>query len=121
MPRLIVCLFFFTACLAGCSFKAEADKKFGDQNFKTAISLIELYKVRTGTYPESLRDLTFTGDWDQLAIHSVQYERVGSGYALNIVHGWVGVPQLSYPAEFWHGLGIVSTNAAGLTPHSSGP
>jgi hypothetical protein len=36
------------------------DAQFGDQHFKTAISLIELHKIRTGGYPESLKDLKFT-------------------------------------------------------------
>jgi hypothetical protein len=30
---------------------------FGDQHFKTAIALVELHRVRTGTYPSSLRDI----------------------------------------------------------------
>jgi hypothetical protein len=42
------------------------DNMFGDQHLKTAVALIELHKVRYGKYPDSLRDLRFTG---QCQIH----------------------------------------------------
>lgn len=96
--------------LVGCGFQQRADAQFGDQHFKTAISLIELHKVRTGSYPETLADLRFTGAWDQLAIASVEYKRLDTGYELNVVRGWVGRPKLSYPAEFWRGLGLQRSN-----------
>jgi len=43
--------------------------KFGDQHFKTVIALVELQKLRSGAYPEQLKDLQFTGDWDAIAIN----------------------------------------------------
>lgn len=92
--------------LSACEFKEQADQKFGDQHFKTAIALVELHKVRTGSYPESLTDLKFTGDWDQLALASVSYKRTDDGYTLEITRGWVGKPQLSFPPEFYSGLGL---------------
>lgn len=101
---------------AGCSMKQEADARFGDQHFKTAIALIELYKLRYGHYPDNLRDIRYTGDWDAIALGSVDYERVDGGYRLDVVRGWVGRPSLSYPADFWQGLGLVSSNVAGA-PH----
>lgn len=104
--------------MTGCSFKQEADAKFGDQSFKTVISLIELHKTRFGHYPDSLGELKYTGDWDPIAINSVRYRRVGDGYELNIVRGWVGQPTLSYPPDFWHGLGLVSANVGGA-PHAN--
>jgi hypothetical protein len=52
------------ACSSGCQLQHAADAKFGDQSFKTAVALIELYHVRHGVYPETLTDLDFTGDWD---------------------------------------------------------
>ena len=52
---------------SGCALKNEADAQFGDQNFKTAIALIELYKARYGHYPESLGSLTYTGKWDEIS------------------------------------------------------
>jgi len=103
--------------LAGCNFQKQADAKFGDQHFKTAISLVELHKIRSGVYPESLKDLKFTGDWDALALSSVEYKKLDIGYELNITKGWVAQPAaLSYPAEFWQGLGIKKSN---VLPSSS--
>ena len=40
--------------MLGCMpnvLKEQANQKFGDQHFKTAISLIELHKIREGEYP----------------------------------------------------------------------
>jgi len=107
---LIVGLLCISASLSACAFKKEADQKFGDQHFKTAISLIELHKIRFGEYPSSLKDLKFTGDWDQIALTNVEYKRVGTGYELNLTRGWVGKPELNYPDEFWKGLGLVKSN-----------
>jgi hypothetical protein len=100
----------FAITLSSCNFQKQADAKFGDQHFKTAISLVELHKVRTGTYPETLDDLKFTGDWDQLALASVEYKKLDSGYELNVTRGWVAQPNLVYPAEFWDGLGLQRSN-----------
>ena len=99
--------------LAGCDFQKEADAKFGDQHFKTAIALIELHKVRTGVYPETLKDIRFTGEWDALAISSVSYKKLDGGYELNVTRGWVGKPELTYPKEFWQGLGLLKSNMKG--------
>ena len=96
--------------LAACDFQKQADAKFGDQQFKTAIALIELHNVRTGSYPQSLRDLQFTGDWDGIALGSVEYRQLASGYELNVTRGWVAKPELAYPKEFWAGLGLVKSN-----------
>ena len=104
---LVVC----AALLASCDFQKEADAKFGDQHLKTAIALIELHKVRYGKYPDSLADLRFTGDWDQIALSSVEYKPSGPGYELNLVRGWIGKPSNQYPAEFWQGLGAVKSSA----------
>jgi hypothetical protein len=90
--------------VAACNFKREADAKFGDQHFKTAIALVELYKVRHGEYPAALTDLDFIGEWDRLALSSVEYHRLPEGYELNVTRGWVGRPTLEYPAQFWNGL-----------------
>ena len=80
---------------------------FGDQNLKTAVALIELYKTRYGKYPATLKDLKFTGQWDQLAVNSVLYvpNPSGTAYYLEVQRGWVGKPQLVMPAEFWQGTG----------------
>jgi hypothetical protein len=107
---VIGAVFCFTALLSSCAFQKEADQKFGDQHFKTAISVIELHRVRFGEYPASLKDLKFTGEWDQIALNSVEYKRLANGYELNVTHGWVGKPELKYPDEFWKGLGLVKSN-----------
>jgi len=99
--------------LSACDFQKDADAKFGDQHFKTAISLIELHKTRFGSYPETLKDLKFTGDWDGIALSGVEYRRLDTGYELNLVRGWIGKPNVSYPPEFWKGLGLVNSNVKG--------
>ena len=108
--------FLFPAILAllllnACAFQRDADDKFGDQNFKTAIALIELHKVRFGAYPDSLQELKFVGEWDKIPLSSVQYRKVADGYELDVTRGWVATPEgLSYPPEFWRGLGLVKSN-----------
>ena len=104
---LLICL---AIAITACDFRKQADAKFGDQHFKTAISLIELHKVRYGVYPETLDKLMYTGDWDKIALSSVEYRRREAGYELNLVRGWVGKPEVSYPPEFWQGLGLVASN-----------
>lgn len=110
MNRLI----FILCCLlliSGCDFEVpEADRQFGTQNFVSAVSIIELHKVRNGEYPESLSDLEFLGDWDGLWLGAVRYERTETGYNLFVERGWVGKPTLTFPARFKNGLGIQNTN-----------
>ena len=103
-------IILFTQCGLG-KFSDHADKQFGDQHFKTAISLIELYKIRYGVYPPSLDSIRYTGDWDAIAVGSVSYKRLDTGYELDLVRGWIGKPDsLSYPDDFWQGLGLVKSN-----------
>ena len=92
------------------------DNMFGDQYLKTTVALVELYKVRYGRYPKSLRDIRFAGDWDQGALLSVRYYPApdGSKYCVEVVRGWMGKPALEYPPEFWQGTGY----SASLCPHS---
>lgn len=108
VQRSTVVALVLTALLTACDFQKQADAKFGDQHFKTAIALIELHKVRNGTYPNSLKDLQFTGEWDQIALTSVNYTKLENGYELTLTRGWVGTPELGYPKEFWQGLGIAA-------------
>jgi type II secretory pathway pseudopilin PulG len=112
---LLILALVAAAATAGCGkFAGQADNKFGDQNFKTAIALIELYRVRHGVYPSSLADLDFVGDWDRIALNSVRYERLADGYDLDVVRGWVGAPTLSYPRDFWKGLGLRHSNVTAV-------
>ena len=108
--RLLVVVLATTLALSACTVQKEFDQKFGDQHFKTSIALIELHKVRFGEYPNSLSELKFAGEWDQIALASVRYKRVATGYELDVVKGWVGKPELSYPPEFWRNLGVVRSN-----------
>jgi hypothetical protein len=107
---VVALVFLVGTSLSGCKFQKEANRKFGDQDFKTAIALVELHRIRYGEYPVSLKDLKFTSDWDQKSMNIVDYRRIGNGYELNIVRGWVGRPDLKYPDEFWKGLGFVKSN-----------
>jgi hypothetical protein len=93
-----------------CNLQKEADAKFGDQHFKTAIALIELHKIRFGEYPKDLNDLKFVGEWDRIIYSSVEYIRLEGGYELNISRGWVARPELEYPPDFWKGLGLIRSN-----------
>ncbi|HJN78015.1 MAG TPA: hypothetical protein QGF58_29145 [Myxococcota bacterium] len=99
--------------LTACDFKpptAQFDEQFGDQHFKTTISLVELHKVRNGEYPAELSELEYTGQWDAMALQSVEYERLDKGYRLDVVRGWVAEPDLAYPEGFYSGLGLVESN-----------
>ena len=108
--KLLLVVLATTFALCACTVQREFDQKFGDQHFKTSIALIELHKVRFGEYPNSLSELKFSGEWDQIALASVRYKRVANGYELDVVKGWVGKPELSYPPEFWRNLGVVRSN-----------
>ena len=108
--RVLVATVVAACLLAACDFQKQADAKFGDQHFKTVIALVELHKIRTGTYPNSLKDLKFTGEWDAIALGSVEYKKLEAGYELNVTRGWVAQPELAYPKEFWSGLGLVKSN-----------
>ena len=83
------------------------DNMFGDQHLKTAVALIELHKVRYGKYPDSLRDLKFTGQWDQIHLVSVKYVPSPNreAYYIEVERGWMGKPSLNMPPEFWKGTG----------------
>ena len=111
MKRIVVGLSLVLAmAVASCNFKRQTDAKFGDQNFKTAVALVELYKIRHGVFPERLSDIDFLGEWDRLPIVSVAYSRLPDGYELNLTRGWVGKPELRYPPDFWKGLGLKKSN-----------
>jgi len=109
-------LFAVVVSLAACQqfkqFQKQSDVMFGDQNFKSAIAMIELYKVRFGSYPDQLSDIKFTGQWDQIYLSAVKYTKLPDGYELDLVRGWVGSPgqELSYPPQFWQGLGLRKSN-----------
>lgn len=104
-------VFILVVYLSGCNLEfPEMDEKFGKQNFVSAVSIIELHNTRHGTYPESLDQLEFLGDWDSLWLSAVRYEKLEEGYNLFIERGHMGKPNLVLPLEFKKGLGIRDTN-----------
>lgn len=108
---LVLMIFLFVASCGMEKFQEEANQQFGDQHFKTAISLIELHKVRTGDYPNKLKNLKYLGDWDMIIFNSVEYKKLEEGYQLDLTNGWMGRPEnLTYPNEFWDGLGLKESN-----------
>jgi len=118
MKKLLFIAFLPCILLCSCTekmkqFQEESTKKFDDQHFKTAISLIELYKVRHGYYPASLDSIEFAGDWDQMAINSTEYKKLDDGYELNLSSSFAGTTDslhIKYPPDFWKGLGLKKSN-----------
>lgn len=105
-----------TLLLCGCEFDIPgADQKFGKQNFVSAVSIIELHKLRSGEYPENLKEPEFLGDWDGIWLSAVRYEKSGSGYNLYLERGWNSKPALELPEKFKQGLGIKNTNVKWLS------
>jgi hypothetical protein len=103
-------VFLVMVTFFGCDFQQNANRKFADQHFKTAISLIELHKIRYGVYPESLQALRHLGEWDPIAVASVQYRRLDHGYELNLLSPFGDISDVSYPPDFWRGLGLLQSN-----------
>ncbi|HEY5746250.1 MAG TPA: hypothetical protein VIU12_09260 [Chryseolinea sp.] len=94
------------------------NKIFADQEFKRAISYIELHKLRNGNYPNALSELRFLATMDSAMLDYVEYTRLDSVYELNLKFEFPSLNgegnktvQLKYPPEFWKGLGCVKSNA----------
>ncbi|MEZ4842988.1 MAG: hypothetical protein R3A43_01915 [Bacteroidia bacterium] len=114
MKQLII-ITLFALTFSSCdfiNFQEKANSQFADQHFKTAIANIELFNIRYGQYPTSLDKLDFLGDWDKMIFQSVSYEKLDTGYRLDIVKGIVNdtPTDLKYPKEFWQGLGLKQSN-----------
>ena len=109
----LVLLFLILMTQVGCNldnFTSSQDKTFGRQNFTSAVALIELHKTRNGSYPDSLQDLEYLGDWDAIWLGAVRYEKVSDGYNLYVERGWVNEPELSFPEDYKNGLGLKESN-----------
>jgi len=106
-----VSIFLLIRYVTASGITRPFDNKFGDQHLKTTVALIELHKVRHGRYPESLRELRFTGEWDRIALNSVKYHPApdGSAYFVEVARGWIGKPVLDMPPDFWKGTGYSPT------------
>jgi hypothetical protein len=88
-----------------------------DQLFTFAIAFIELYRLRDGTYPDSLEALPFLSAHDRHSLVSgLRYEKLPDGYALDVVMPEGEKPAVSYPPDFWRGLGIRRTNVDRSSP-----
>lgn len=85
-----------------------------DRRFKAVLALIELHQRRFGSYPDELRKIGFLSPYDSAMFHGLTYEKLPDGYALDIVTPPNDTAPLSYPAEFWRGLGIRRTNVHGF-------
>jgi hypothetical protein len=87
-----------------------------DEQFKKALGLIELQKLRTGRYPESLEDIDYLSQMDSLSFTFVKYTLLDSTYRLdlNFMPGMRGAANntvgLHYPEGFWKGTGCRQSN-----------
>lgn len=107
---LIIVGFFVIRSFINSGITKGPDNLFGDQHLKTSVALIELHKLRHGKYPDSLLDLKFTGQWDQIALQNVRYYPSAdrNTYYIEVERGWIGKPSLEMPDEFWKGTGYSS-------------
>ncbi len=108
---LVLTGYFVVRSIIASGITQGPDKLFGEQHLKTTVALVELHKVRFGKYPATLRDLKFTGQWDQLALQSVGYypNADWTGYYVEVQRGWIGKPSLEMPDDFWRGTGYSSS------------
>jgi len=95
-------------------FRRIEDASVGaDERFKRAIALIELHRTRFGSYPRTLMDLQFLHPSDYTILAGMRYEPLPDGYALDVVLPPSTKLDLSYPADFWLGLGLRRTSVPG--------
>ena len=106
----IIALVLVSIFITSCDFYNIANEKFAKQHFISAISHIELHKIRNGTYPAELSDLEYLGDWDGIWIQSVDYRRTNGGYDLFVVRGHAVSAEVEFPESFRRGLGLVGSN-----------
>jgi len=118
-------IFLFSSCIPdnvkkeiGKSMK-EGEKLFADREFKNAIYNIEMYKLRNGVYPETLKDLEFLTNMDSSIFSSVEYIKLDTVYELNLkfvfpkpsLKGLImDTVKIHYPERFWKGLGCTKSN-----------
>lgn len=115
-----VALFLVIRGIVSAGVTSVPDRMFGDQHLKTTVALIEMHKIRFGEYPESLKDLKFTGEWDQIALNSVSYtvSKDRTGYFVTVERGWMGKPSMVMPEGFWDGTGYRADLNPVLKPES---
>lgn len=118
MKTIYTAALFFSFSLLSCfpdnmkEQMGEAIQKsqviFNDMHFKDALHNIEMYKLRTGNYPDSLGEITFVAEMDRTSFAMVEYARLEDKYELNLKV----IPKEPeyYPDEFWIGLGCIKSN-----------
>ncbi len=122
-----------TISIASCvtdSMKKGINKSFrqsfqlmDDKDFKNGLSLIEIHKLRNGSYPDQLSDLEFVSALDAAILNRLDYTKLDTVYELNLkslipkpVKGRKNQKtknanvNTKYPPEFWDGLGCVKSN-----------
>ena len=118
---VLVVVFAVHSCIRSTlksGFISRQEEMFGKQHLATAVALIELHKVRYGQYPQTLKDLKFTREWDTIALNSVTYypNADRSAYFIEFKGYWPDDqaqpealsgfrPEIEMPAEFWQGTG----------------
>lgn len=118
MKTIYTAAIFFSLSLLSCfpdnikEQMGEAIKNsqviFSDMHFKDALHNIELYKLRTGHYPDSLGEITFVSEMDRGSFAMVAYTRLEDKYELNLKA--ISKEPEYYPDEFWIGLGCIKSN-----------
>jgi hypothetical protein len=91
-----------------------------EEVFHRAISLIEMHKIRFGDYPENLSKpgvIQYLVSDDLKVIQSISYQKLESGYELNV--GTEESVRIRLPNTFWQGLGIARTNVVGFSTQES--
>lgn len=86
----------------------ESQVVIADQQFKSVLNNIEMFKLRNGYYPDSLGEITFVSDFDKSDFKAVEYINHFDRYELNLK----AIPKNMepYPLEFWNGLGCTRSN-----------
>ncbi len=107
---LPIALVFVLATAACGEWRAQMASEMAAQNFRSAVAFIELHKLQFGAYPDSLAELKFTGEFDQMWMTMVRYSKLGDGYRLDMPEGLPGSATLTYPADFWQGIGLRESN-----------
>jgi hypothetical protein len=79
-------------------------------HFVTVIGLIEVHRLRTGAYPDSLGDIQFLDAAHLVSLHWVKYHKLAEGYALDVTDAFGTASKVRFPPDFWRGLGIRRSN-----------
>lgn len=100
--------------------KKPSQHELFEEVFHRAISLIEMHKIRFGDYPENLSKpgiIQYLVADDLKVIQSISYQKLESGYELNV--GTEELVRILLPDSFWQGLGVAKTNVASFSTQES--